>query len=90
MVCRRIYGLKRAFRDVHGPQDWRQPKGPSGAKWRSKVRWDLAQEIDWRALEADDEDIPEVEKELQGKLRDKAMAHRYLQQQDGLAEDDES
>ena len=71
-------------------QDWRQPKGAGAAKWKSKVRWDLAQEIDWRALESDDEEIPEVEKELQTRLRDKAIAHRYLQSQEGQLEDDES
>ena len=71
-------------------QDWCQPKGAGAAKWKSKVRWGLAQDIGWRALEADDEDIPEIEKELQTRLRDKALAHRYLQVQDGALEDDEA
>ena len=87
MVCRRIYGLKRAFADVHQQSDWKQPKGQ--AKWRSKVRWDLANELDWRALEQDDEHLPEVERELQLRMRDKALAQRYLDTPQQAGEDGE-
>ena len=38
MLARRIYGLKRAFRDVHSAADWKQPKGSGGAQRRTKVR----------------------------------------------------
>ena len=41
-------------------------------------RWDLAAEIDWRALEEDDEDLPEIEHELQTRVKDKAILARYL------------
>ena len=78
MICRRVYGIKRAFRDVKCAHDWKQPKGSGAAKWRSKVRWDLAAEIDWRALEEDDEDLPEIEHELQSRMKDKAILARYL------------
>ena len=78
MICRRVYGIKRAFREVRCSHDWKQPKGSGAAKWRTKVRWDLAAEIDWRALEEDDEDLPEIEHELQTRVKDKAILARYL------------
>ena len=78
MICRRVYGIKRAFHEVKCAHDWKQPKGSGAAKWRSKVRWDLAAEIDWLALEEDDEDLPEIEHELQTGMKDKAILARYL------------
>ena len=38
----------------------------------------MAAEIDWRALEEDDEDLPEIEHELQSRMKDKAILARYL------------
>ena len=32
---------------------WKQPKGPAGQGWKSKVRWDLRREHDLTALEDD-------------------------------------
>ena len=90
MMCRRIYGLKRAFKEVKCQADWKQPKGNPGAKWRSKVRWDLAAEIDWRSLQEDEEEIPEIEQEMHVRLRDKALIAKSLASQLGGAEDDEA
>eukprot|EP00972_Heterocapsa_arctica_P019583 2890142-Heterocapsa_arctica.AAC.1 len=53
IMCRRIYALKKAFENVKTANDWKQPKGSAAAKWKSKVRWDLANEIDIRALSGD-------------------------------------
>eukprot|EP00972_Heterocapsa_arctica_P045397 6701194-Heterocapsa_arctica.AAC.1 len=36
IICCRVYALKRAFQDVQSAAEWRQPKGQSAAKWRSK------------------------------------------------------
>jgi len=78
IICSRIYALRRAFQDVHSQQDWKQPKGQSAAKWRSKVRWDLANEIDWRSHLGGDDTLPNVEKDIQERLQVKAMFNKYL------------
>ena len=48
-----------------------QPKGAAGSKWKSKVRWDLENEIDLRALSGEVEALPGVDKELQGRRKDR-------------------
>ena len=78
IVCRRIYALKRAFAEVKKVDDWRQPKGTAANKWRSKVRWDLANEIDWRAITSNDSVLPGVERELQDCMHKKAVSAKYL------------
>eukprot|EP00959_Pyramimonas_sp_CCMP1952_P256721 5363353-Pyramimonas_sp.AAC.1 len=42
VMGRRIYGLFRAGENVGKLSDWKQLRGESGKKWRSKARWDLA------------------------------------------------
>jgi hypothetical protein len=78
MLARRLYAIKRAFREVHHLGDWKAPKGAGAGKWRSKIRWDLAEEIDWQTLEAEDEDVPEVELELQARVKDKFLMAKAL------------
>ena len=73
IIARRIYALKKAFENVRNAHDWRQPKGAAGSKWKSKVRWDLANEIDLRALSGEVGALPGVDKELQGRLKDRAL-----------------
>jgi len=79
IVCRRIYALKKAFDGVRSASDWRQPKGAAASKWKSKVRWDLANEIDMRALAAETESLPTVDKELQGRLKERALLTKYVE-----------
>eukprot|EP00972_Heterocapsa_arctica_P076194 11241308-Heterocapsa_arctica.AAC.1 len=79
-MCRRIYALKKAFENVKTANDWRQPKGAGAAKWKSKVRWDLANEIDIRALSGDVESLPGIDKELQGRLKERALLNKYVDQ----------
>ena len=80
ILARRIYALKKAFENVKNANDWRQPKGAGAAKWKSKVRWDLANEIDLRALTGDMESIPSVDKELQARMKERALLHKYVDQ----------
>ena len=60
------------------------PKGSkrvaNGAKWKSKVRWDLANEIDARALSTAGESLPDIDRELQLRLKDRALMHKYVDQ----------
>ena len=74
----RIYTLRRAFKDVFSAADWRQPKGQQASKWKSKVRWDLASEIDWRALADGDGTLPNVGKDIQDRLQTKALFNKWL------------
>ena len=78
IVARRIYALQKAFHNVQSAADWRQPKGAQASKWKSKVRWDLASEIDWRCLSQDNEILPEVEVELQQRLSHRANTARAM------------
>ena len=78
ILCRRVYAIHRAFANVRRADDWRQPKGAGAAKWKSKVRWDLADEIDWRAITEDDSLLPGVEKDIQDQLQRKALLRRYI------------
>ena len=85
IIARRIYALKKAFENVRNANDWRQPKGAAGSKWKSKVRWDLANEIDLRALSGEVEALPGVDKELQGRLKDRALLTKYVDQAAAVA-----
>ena len=87
-LVRRIYGQKLAFLEVKGEPDWKQPKGPSGTKWKGKARRDLADEIDRRALQEDDEEIPEPEQELQTRRKDKAFMAKALGAPPAAVEDE--
>ena len=42
------------------------------------MRWDLAQEIDWRSVAANEEHLPGVEKDIQTQLASKALLAKYL------------
>ena len=80
IIARRIYALKKAFEAVTSINDWRQPKGAAASKWKSKVRWDLANEIDVRALSTAGESLPDIDKELQVRLKDRALMQKYVDQ----------
>ena len=60
--------------------NWRQPKGGAASKLKSEVRWDLANEIDVRALSASGDAIPSLDRELQSRLKDRAMMQKYVDQ----------
>ena len=46
-----MYGLIRAFEDVQRESDWQRPKSAQG-KWRSKVKGQLLEEYDVKALDS--------------------------------------
>ena len=71
--------MKKAFESVRNISDWRQPKGAAASKWKTKVRWDLANEIDLRALAAETESLPSVDWELQGRLKERALLTKYIE-----------
>ncbi|CAK0877995.1 unnamed protein product [Prorocentrum cordatum] len=86
-----VYALKRAFKDVAGIKDWKQPRGSGANKWKSKVRWDLASELDWRSLTEGEEAHPGVERDLTARLQHKDLFQKYLQKggSDAAKEEDE-
>ena len=51
VVCRKVYGLIRAFGDVKSENGWKMPKGANAGKWKSKVKWILLQEYDVKFLD---------------------------------------
>ena len=78
ILCRRVYGLRRAFSEVKCRGDWQQPRGQGARKWKSKVRWALLDEIDMRALRQDLETIEPVEEDLKKRLEKKALMNKWL------------
>ena len=54
------------------------PKGANASKWKSKVRWDLALEIDWGKLSEESLSLPAVEAEIQDRMQKKALFAKYL------------
>ena len=89
IVCRRVYALKKAFEAVKSTADWKQPKGAASSKWKSKVRWDIANEIDLRALVGETDSIPEVDRELQARLKDKALMSKWIETSTGSAKEED-
>ena len=81
-ICRKIYGLLRAFEDVHGLDDWKAPRNHSG-KWRSKIKWDLLKEYDVQALESSEWSIADADDEVSERVRRKAL---FAEHWDGLQE----
>eukprot|EP00969_Alexandrium_andersonii_P064978 2861495-Alexandrium_andersonii.AAC.1 len=63
VICRKIYGLLRAFENVHCEGDWRQPKGSGAGKWKSRVKWTLLKEYDVQSLESTAWSIPSADAE---------------------------
>ena len=78
ILCRRIYGIRRAFSAVKGRMDWQQPEGQGAHTWKSKVQWGLLDEIDLRALKADSCTIDSVEEDLRKQLERKALMNKWL------------
>ena len=87
----RVYAPKRAFKDVDCLGDWKQPRGTAANKWKSKVRWDLANELGWRSLVDGEESLAGVEEDLTARLQQKAIFQKYLQKAgaEGAKEEDE-
>ena len=42
------------------------------------MRWDLANEIDMRALSGEVENLPGVDRELQARMRERALLSKYV------------
>ena len=78
ILCRRIYGIRRAFSLVKGRADWQQPRGQGANKWKSKVQWGLLDEIDMRSLKQDTGTIEPVEADLRKQLEKKALLNKWM------------
>ena len=77
MICRKLYGLARAFEDVHSEADWKQPPDHKG-KWPSKIKWQLLREYDVRPLESTEWAVPEVDEEVGERLKRRALIAKHL------------
>ena len=85
ILARRLYGIRRAFAQVHARADWQQPKGQQANKWKSKVNWALCREIDLKSLKDDLETIESVEMEVKKRLEQKALFNKWLQKSEESA-----
>ena len=77
-LCRRVYGIRRAFSAVESRMDWQQPQGQGALKWKSKAQWGRLYEFDMWSLEADSCTIDSVEEDLRKRLEHKAQMSRWL------------
>ena len=71
-----MHGLDLAFANVRKLTDWKQPRGQQ--KWKSKVRWELCDQYDIRALDEDELYIPGADEEVRNRLEKKALFKKYL------------
>ena len=78
VVCRKVYGLIRAFEDVKSENDWKMPRGANAGKWKSKVKWTLLQEYDVKLLDSSDWNIPEADREVADRLQKRALFNKHL------------
>ena len=76
-ICRRMYGLTRAFGDVKCEADWQKPRNHRG-KFKSKVKWALLEEYDVRALDNNELSVPEADEEVTQRLKQKALFNKHL------------
>ena len=89
VICRKLYGLLRAFEDVKCEADWKQPKGSGSGKWKTKVKWALLQEYVVQALESSDWDIPSADAEVSERLQRRALFNKHLSKVDSASPDGE-
>eukprot|EP00959_Pyramimonas_sp_CCMP1952_P194855 4074682-Pyramimonas_sp.AAC.1 len=59
----------RAFEDVTGIIDGKQPRDSGADKWMSRVCWDPTDELDWRSLMEGEEALTRVERYLTARLQ---------------------
>ena len=87
MLGRRLYGIKKAFRHVHKPEDWIQPvddeekkkkKKKKKKNWKSRVEWHWVEELDIRAIREREEGIEEVDKEVGDRMRKRSQSARGI------------
>jgi hypothetical protein len=64
-LCRKIFGLIRAFENCRVQSDWSRPKGKESGSWKSKVDWDSARRIDpFLRIQDTTIRVPAVEEEI--------------------------
>ena len=77
VICRKLYGLARAFEDVHSEADWKQPRDHKG-KWSSKIKWQLLREYDVRSLGSTEWAVLEADEEVSERLERRALIAKHL------------
>ena len=77
VICRKLYGLVRAFEDVQSEAGWKQPRDHKG-KWSSKIKWQLLHEYDVRSLESTEWAVPEADEEVSERLKRRALIAKHL------------
>ena len=86
VLCRRIYGLIKAFEEVQEEGDWKMPRN-APKTWRTKVKWQLLKEYDVQSLESSEWDIPEADQEVSDRLQRKALFAKHLSKVEAASPD---
>ena len=67
----------RALENVKQKSDWKQPKGPAGQKWKSKVQMGLYDRIEWDAVEGSSTRYAPPEPEMRDDMQSDALFAKY-------------
>jgi hypothetical protein len=76
-LCRRAYGLERAFENEWSEDDYKHPDSQKGKNWKSKVQWDLCEQFDVRSLALKATRVPEAEAEARESMEREASFNKY-------------
>ena len=76
-LCRRAYGLERAFENVWAEEDWRRPESAKGKQWKSKVQWDLCDQYDVRSLSLKGTRVAVADQEARENMERETAFNKY-------------
>ena len=76
--CRRLHVLELAFAKAWTLSDWKQQRGQEAQKWRTKVRAELCDHYDVKALAEEELYTPGADEEVKNRLEKKALFSKYL------------
>ena len=76
-LCRRAYGLERAYENVWCEEDWRRPESAKGKAWKSRVQWDLCDQYDVRALSVKGTRVAAADQEARENMERETAFNKY-------------
>ena len=74
-LCRRAYGLERAYEECTLEEHWRRPENRKS--WKSRVKWDLCDQYDVRSVTSKGTRIPVADQEAREVMEREASFAKY-------------
>lgn len=88
-VARTLAGYFRALERARSKSGWKQPKGPAGQKWKSKVQMEFFDRIDWDKVEGSSRRFAPLEREMQDDMQQEATFEKYHSKVGGRADEED-